>query len=74
MRILANLRPLRNIEPSDLNVQNPWKSAKMQRIHSNENMGIQNIKNLGGTPIGGQNLPPGRGRGGTIEDKKLHLN
>jgi len=57
MRILTSLFPLRNIEPSDLNVRIPLKSTKTQRKHSNESMGIQNLKNRRGTLVGRQNLP-----------------
>ena len=57
MRIAASLLPLRNIEPSDLNLRNPWKSASTQRRHSNDNIGIQYLKIPRGRSRGKQNLP-----------------
>jgi hypothetical protein len=44
MRLLKSFLPLRNIETSDLNLRNPWKIARTQRRHSNDSMGIQNLK------------------------------
>ena len=57
MRLLTSLLPLRNIELSDLNLRNPWKSTRKQRRHSYDSMGIQYLKIPRGRKRGMQKLP-----------------
>ena len=66
MRMLTSLLPLRNIELSDLNLRNPWKSTRTQRRDSYDSMGIQYLKIPRGRSWGKQELPSNPATSGRI--------